>query len=141
MAETNLLFYVETEIPVRTYDIDALGHVSNIVYIRWLEDLRLKMLETHLPLEELMAENISPILLRTEINYIRPITLFERPLGRCHISSVDHLRLELTAEFAVDGEVRARAKQYGIFFDFAKKRPARFPKSFRRKYDSFLAGH
>ncbi len=34
VMEVNLSF------PVRTYDIDFAGVVSNIVYIRWLEDLR-----------------------------------------------------------------------------------------------------
>ena len=134
MTESSLPFYVEKNITVRTYDIDALGHVSNIVYIRWLEDLRLTMLETHLPLEDLMAKNMSPILLRTEIDYIKPITLFDRPVGRCYISAVRNIRLELTAEFVVDGTIAARAKQFGIFFDLVKRRPVRPPKEFREKY-------
>jgi len=35
-------FLIEVPLPVRTYDIDFAGIVSNIVYIRWLEDLRLE---------------------------------------------------------------------------------------------------
>ena len=31
---------VDTEIEVNGYDIDAMGIVSNIVFIRWFEDLR-----------------------------------------------------------------------------------------------------
>ena len=45
---------VSLNLSIQTYDIDFAGIVSNIVYIRWLEDLRLKMLETYLPLEQLM---------------------------------------------------------------------------------------
>jgi acyl-CoA thioester hydrolase len=38
------MMLVELELPIRTYDIDFAGIVSNIVYIRWLEDLRIQML-------------------------------------------------------------------------------------------------
>jgi acyl-CoA thioester hydrolase len=37
-------FEVALDLPIKTYDIDFAGIVSNIVYIRWLEDLRLKIL-------------------------------------------------------------------------------------------------
>ena len=33
--------FYEQPLPIRTYDIDFAGIVSNIVFIRWLEDLRL----------------------------------------------------------------------------------------------------
>ncbi len=36
---------IERDLPIRTYDIDFAGIVSNIVYVRWLEDLRLAMME------------------------------------------------------------------------------------------------
>jgi acyl-CoA thioester hydrolase len=44
-------FEVEINLPVRTYDIDFAGVVSNTVYVRWLEDLRLEMLAHHFPLD------------------------------------------------------------------------------------------
>jgi acyl-CoA thioester hydrolase len=34
---------IEMPIRVRTYDIDSAGHVSNIVYLRWMEDMRLQI--------------------------------------------------------------------------------------------------
>jgi len=33
---------VERAIEIKTYDIDFAGIVSNIVYVRWLEDLALR---------------------------------------------------------------------------------------------------
>jgi acyl-CoA thioester hydrolase len=41
---------VERALPIRTYDIDFAGIVSNIVYVRWLEDLRLAMMEEAYPI-------------------------------------------------------------------------------------------
>jgi acyl-CoA thioester hydrolase len=37
--------FYEQPLPIRTYDIDFAGIVSNIVFIRWLEDLRLALLD------------------------------------------------------------------------------------------------
>lgn len=33
---------LDMPITVKTYDIDFMGIVSNISYVRWMEDLRLK---------------------------------------------------------------------------------------------------
>ena len=68
-------FEVELAFNVGTYDIDFAGIVSNIVYLRWLEDLRLAMLEAHLPLEDQLAAGTTPVLLSTEIEYLRAIRL------------------------------------------------------------------
>lgn len=38
-------FELEIVLSVQTYDIDFAGIVSNIVYVRWLEDMRLKIME------------------------------------------------------------------------------------------------
>lgn len=131
-------FFIEMPIAVKTYDIDALHHVSNIVYIRWLEDLRLKMLETYLPLDALMAKDISPVLIRTEIEYRRPIRLFDSPVGTCYVSSVGPVRIVMSADFIVEGEVVAEAKQTGCFFNMKRQRPVKLPAAFLEQYDRFL---
>jgi hypothetical protein len=46
---------IQLRFQVRTYDIDYAGIVSNIVYIRWLEDLRLALLDQHVPLESFVT--------------------------------------------------------------------------------------
>ena len=47
--------YYEQPLPIRTYDIDFAGIVSNIVFIRWLEDLRLGLLDQAYPLIRALA--------------------------------------------------------------------------------------
>ena len=66
--------FYEQPLPIRTYDIDFAGIVSNIVFIRWLEDLRLALLDRAYPLTRALAEDVAPILLATRINYRRPVT-------------------------------------------------------------------
>jgi len=77
---------VTLQIPVRTYEIDFAGIVSNIVYIKWLEDLRLKFLEEHFPIHQQIEQGYVPILAGTEIEYKRPIKLIDKVIDR-HLSS------------------------------------------------------
>jgi acyl-CoA thioester hydrolase len=55
MMEATRPLLIEIDFPVRTYDIDLANHVSNIVYSRWLEDLRLEMMNKYFPLYELLS--------------------------------------------------------------------------------------
>ena len=52
---------IERPIVVRTYDIDFANIVHNIVYFRWLEDLRSEILADVLPIDEILTTGISPI--------------------------------------------------------------------------------
>lgn len=67
---------VEIPIKVKTYDIDFAGVVSNIVYIRWLEDLRLKLFDAHLPLHRQIEQGYIPVVAKTQIEYKKPVKLF-----------------------------------------------------------------
>lgn len=119
-------------ITVRTYDIDFAGIVSNIVYIRWLEDLRLQMLAAYFPLDRAMQTmNLAPVLLRTEIDYKRAIRLFDAVQGRMALAEAGPVRQVLQAEFTVDGHVHAAARQTTCFIDLTSGRPAPTPAAIR----------
>ncbi len=53
----------------KTYDIDAFGIVSNITYVRWLEDMRTEFLHRYLPWDRLEEDNLAPVLAETNIQY------------------------------------------------------------------------
>jgi acyl-CoA thioester hydrolase len=117
---------------VRTYDIDYAGIVSNIVYIRWLEDLRLELLERTCPLGRLVAAGLGPVLLETSIAYRDALTLSDRPEGRMWVESVERVRWTVAAEVTTGGgRVHATARQTGIFIPLATRRPAPVPGELR----------
>lgn len=122
----------------KTYDIDASNHVSNISYIRWLEDLRLAWLDQHHPLQQEADNGLMPALIRTEIDYLRQIKLFEKVIGTMWVVPGGKLRFGLQAEFTVEGEVRARAVQTGIWFRLADSRPVRPPEAMLKKMEEEL---
>src|SRR3712207_8214650 len=79
--------------PVKTYDVDFAGIVSNIVYVRWLEDLRLELLARTCPLTSLVAEGIGPVLLETRLIYREALTIHDRPEGRMFVEDRKSTRL------------------------------------------------
>jgi acyl-CoA thioester hydrolase len=127
--------YIQSMFQPKTYDIDFAGHVSNIVYIRWPEDLRLLLLDTYLPLSVLMERGIAPVVMRTAIEYRKPVKLFDRVMGSMWASSVENVKGILSAEFSVNGTVVASAEQVGLFVRLQGGRPVAFPDEFRRRFD------
>lgn len=62
---------------IYTYQIDFVGHVNNIVYIQWMENGRLRLLEEMgFPISALAhSEGIVPVLTETSIKYRHPFFL------------------------------------------------------------------
>jgi acyl-CoA thioester hydrolase len=123
--------YTDLGFDVKTYDIDFLGHVSNIVYVRWIEDLRLEMLSRYLPYDQLVADRISPVLMRTEVEYLKPVHMFESVLGEVWLARLEKIKMMMEFRFTVDGEVRATGRQEGLFISMDRNRPVRPPQAFR----------
>ena len=124
--------FYEQPLPIRTYDIDFAGIVSNIVFVRWLEDLRLSLLERAYPLVQALAEDVAPILLATRISYRRPVTIADRLVGRVRVAALGRVRWRLTAEFTVAGVLHAEAEQEGLFMRLSTRRPIAIPEPIRR---------
>ncbi len=128
---------VELVFQPKTYDIDFAGHVSNIVYIRWLEDLRMMVLDTYLPLKTLMEQGVAPVVIRTSIEYKRPVKLFDSVTGMMWASEMGNVKGILSAEFTVNGSIVAASEQTGVFVRMDNGRPVAFPEEFRRQFDAF----
>jgi acyl-CoA thioester hydrolase len=127
---------VELPITVKTYDVDFAGIVHNMVYIRWLEDLRFQFLADYLPVETLLADGVSPILIKTTIEYKWPVRMGDQPLGRMWISDVGRTRWTVRGQVLVGDHVAADATQVGYFATLATLRPIRIPEPLRQAWDA-----
>ncbi|NJR32321.1 MAG: acyl-CoA thioesterase [Chamaesiphon sp. CSU_1_12] len=128
-------FEIELQLPVKTYDIDFAGIVSNIVYVRWLEDLRLEMLSSFFPLQEQVANGFAPIVLQTTIDYKQSIQMHDRPIGKMWMESLASLRWVVGAEILLAEKVSAIAQQTGIFVNLQTKKPLRIPDRLQQQYN------
>ena len=114
-------FLYELGLVVRMYDIDFNGHVNNIVYVRWLEDMRMVSFEKIVPMKSVLDQGQIPVLIRTDIRYKRPIKMFDEPKGAMWLNSFSKSSFTIDAEITVNNEVNAYAVQTIVFVNNSGK--------------------
>lgn len=114
-------------ISIKTYDIDFANIVHNMVYIRWLEDMRLHLLTDLYPMADMLADKVSPVLTRTEIDYRLPLQFGDEPRGAMWVTNLSRVRWTIEAEIVIGTQQHAAAKQFGYFADLESLRPIRIP--------------
>ena len=126
---------IEQPINIKCYEIDAVGIVSNIVYIKWFEDLRLQFLEKYYPFDEMIRDNTSPVLMKTEAQYLSPLRLSDKPTGRCWLSKLGSTKWEFTLDIFSGDKMHCRGKQTGCFFDIENQMADRVPERLSSAYN------
>ncbi|MFA7418330.1 MAG: thioesterase family protein [Melioribacteraceae bacterium] len=123
---------VETEIKVNTYDIDIADHVNNIVYLRWLEDLRNLLFSRMCPLDKILELNYYPVVAHTEMKYKKQITLFDKPIGKMIVEKYSHGVIVLRAEIRVNNCSVFSATQKCVLMNLTTK------KMYKRRIDELF---
>jgi YbgC/YbaW family acyl-CoA thioester hydrolase len=127
-------FMIEMDIKVRTYDIDSGGHVSNIKYLYWMEDMRLEVLEKHLPMQPLLEQGYQPVIIETNIEYKRAVKLFDKPKGYMWVRDIGKVSYLFEGEIYVNGELATHAIHKGVFLDTQTGRPRKLPPEFLQRF-------
>jgi acyl-CoA thioester hydrolase len=122
--------WAQFQITVGTYDIDVAGIVSNIVYHRWLEDLRMATIAGVLSFEDFVDRGLMPTLVRTEIDYRRSIRHGEAVVARGWVRARSARTLEWNAEIWTNGQLAAQALQIGVLVDIQAGKAAPLPTDF-----------
>jgi acyl-CoA thioester hydrolase len=113
----------ELAISVTPSDIDELGHVNNIVYLRWVQEVAVAHWRAVAP----AADQVSLlwIILRHEIDYKQPAHLGESVIARTWVGSASRIKFERHTEIrrASDGALLAKARTMWCPIDAATGRP------------------
>ena len=131
---------IEFSQPVYTFEIDSNQHVSNIVYVRWMEIARLQMLEAiGLPVHQIAQEGFVPVLTRTGINYRKPLFLGDTVTVRLWLTELKRLSATLAFGFYNQhGEQVATGEQQAVFVSRDSQRPYRLPEGYRMRFEAYL---
>lgn len=96
---------------VNTYDIDIAGHVNNIVYIRWLEDLRNLLFKEMFNFKGILSEKYYPVVVSTNIKYRQQLKMFDKPTSNIKLVNYNHGIMNLKIEIKLNDNVAASADQ------------------------------
>lgn len=121
-------------IEVRPDDIDALGHVNNVVYLRWVQEAAVAHWDA-LTTDAMKAEAMW-IVVRHEIDYRRPAGPGDRIVARTWVGAATRSTFERHTEIrhADDGALLARARTVWVPVDPATGRPKLVSEEVRRRF-------
>jgi acyl-CoA thioester hydrolase len=127
--------------PIYTYHIDFVGHVNNIIYVQWLENARVKLIEAMgLDSQQLSEEDdILPIITETTIQYKKPFFLNDTVQVEVWVSEMFNVSANFSFRFLNGkGDVCSTAQQKVLFIDSATQKPSRKIAKYREAFEKFL---
>ncbi|HLS85671.1 MAG TPA: acyl-CoA thioesterase, partial [Burkholderiales bacterium] len=122
---------VHTEIiPLRWGDMDAMGHVNNTVYFRFMEQARIGWFDALVP-EADAWKNTGIVIATTTCNFRRPMTypgtvevrVFTGPPGGSSVTTYYELRVD--AGSGPEAAPYADGEAVVVFIDMEKQKPVR----------------
>ena len=103
----------ELDIRVRAEDIDQLGHVNNISYIRWVQDAAVAHWRAAAASAD--QEKLRWMVLRHEVDYKQPAYLEDAILARTWVGQATRLRFERHTELLRQSDRTVLAKALTIW--------------------------
>ena len=109
--------FIKIPLTVNTYDIDAAGHVNNIVYIRWLEDLRTKLFSRMCNFKEVFENGFYLVVISTAVKYKKQIKIFDNPTGIMEFAGYKHGIISFKSIIKLGEEISTSAEQKCIIMN------------------------
>jgi acyl-CoA thioester hydrolase len=114
----------ELPIDILASDIDQLGHVNNVSYVRWVQDAAVAHWTAAAPAD--VQAKLLWVVLRHEIDYKRAAFLEDKIIARTWVGSASRLAFERHTEIvrAADGALLAKVLTTWCPIDAKTGRPA-----------------
>ncbi len=130
MSEALLAGYpVRIAVPVAWGEMDAMGHVNNVVYLRWFESVRMAYLERIGLMAHLQAHGVGPILAETRCRFRLPLEYPDEVDVGARVARLESDRFLM--EYAVVSRRHARLAAEGdgliVTYDYDARRKAPVP--------------
>ena len=120
---------------VEAGDIDVMGHVNNVVYVRWIQEVAVKHW-----MAKASAEQIASVLwvvVRHEIDYLRPAFLGDNLIAHTWVGAATAATYERFTEItrAGDDKTIVRARSVWCPVNAETKRPRRVDAEMRARFE------
>ena len=104
------------KVQVRFSDLDVLGHVNNSVYLTYFESARVYYFKELLD-EDWNWETDSIVLVKNEVEYIRPILLHDVPEIEISTAHIGSKSFTFAYEIRVKGELHSKGLSTLVAYD------------------------
>ncbi|MFJ3100095.1 thioesterase family protein [Streptomyces sp. V1I6] len=127
--------------PLRWSDMDAFGHVNNVVFLRYLEEARIDFMFRLAPGDGSPSFSGGSVVARHEIDYVRPLVHRHEPvIIESWVTKISAASLTIAYEVKEEDDpstVYVRASTVVVPYNLESQRPRRISaeeKSFLEKY-------
>ncbi len=117
---------------VRAEDIDEQGHVNNVRYVQWIQDVAVAHWQSWATADQL--EGVTWVVLRHEIDYLRPAFEGEEITARTWVGKASAAKSERFTEISRGDSVLVRAKSIWCALDSQTFRPRRIDDRLKEKF-------
>ena len=129
MSARRKLVHVE-RIAIRWGDMDAMGHVNNTVYFRYMEQARIGWFDALVPQDEAWKRT-AIVVANASCNFRRPINYPGTVEVRVLIGVPGGSSVPTFYQLIVDEELYADGEATVVFIDMAQQKPIRIPQKIR----------
>ncbi len=129
MDQARKLVHVE-RIPIRWGDMDAMGHVNNTVYFRYMEQARIGWFEALVPRADAW-HSTGIVIVNASCNFRKPINYPGSVEVRMFAGAPGGSSMPTFYELKIDDEIYADGAATVVFIDMQKQKPIRIPDSIR----------
>lgn len=113
---------------VTVADIDNLGHASNLVYLRWVQDAALAhSTALGFPESAYMARGQAWVVRSHRIEYLRPALEGDVLRVETRVANMKVANSERLTQIFRDAELLCRAETDWVYIDLLRARPVRIP--------------
>ncbi len=133
-AEALERFPVRVELPVVWGEMDAYGHVNNVVYFRWFETARMTYFERLGCPAFIGRDPVGPILAQASCRFRAALAYPDRVTVGAAVEEIaaDRFRMRYVVWSAALGRIAAEGEGTVVCFDYRENRKAPVPESVRR---------
>jgi acyl-CoA thioester hydrolase len=118
------------KIQIRFSDIDVMGHVNNATYLSYFEYTRMYYFEKLLGLEWNWDEH-GILLVRNEVEYLKPIFLNDQPIIEMYIGQIGNKSFTFHYEVRVKNTIYTKALSKLVCYNSKMKKTIIIPKIMR----------
>ncbi|MEV0527844.1 thioesterase family protein [Streptomyces sp. NPDC050439] len=112
--------------PLRWSDMDAFGHVNNVVFLRYLEEARIDFMFRLAPGDGSPSFSGGSVVARHEIDYVRPLVHRHAPVTiESWVTKIGAASLSISYEVKDPEQVYVRASTIVVPFNLEQQRPRR----------------
>jgi acyl-CoA thioester hydrolase len=123
------------KVAVAPQDIDHLGHASNLIYLRWVQEAAAEHSSScGLTREAYLARGEAFVVRRHEIDYLRPAFVDDQLVVETRVAEMGRASSLRKTRILRGAEVLATAETDWAYIDLERGRPTRIPDEVKSRF-------